>query len=433
MIDPAIAPNLVDRLFLRVDGVQSTPSVNLYALTLAGALEHEPLKIAVAAWLAEQPLLRTRVGAGKTKRVVRSVGDSGAVLEFFDTAPPEVNFPTAAEIAFVRRPLDLVVDPPVRLAVWRHGPLTRLVMNVHHAVVDGVGGYFLLDRLAAHYSAVVNGIPADPPPLAPSRRYRDIARALPFRDRVRAVIGMGTGFLEILGPAGACTTFGTKTLPSRGEFAWRECALPPERVAAMKAWARAHGGTLNSLLLAATAVAGAATWPDRDGRRVRVMIPVSLRLGPTVDATNRVAEMPVNIPRAACVDLASAFEVAKAADVRDRGAAFAAIARHGLASFLPPGPVRKTLARSLDRPVNHAMTYVFSNTGVLDPQPRDFGPVVVLGAAGMPPLTMPPGLGIVAATTRGRLTLTLAYLEPAFAAQEIETFETALVAILQEL
>jgi hypothetical protein len=113
--------------------------------------------------------------------------------------------------------------------------------------------------------------------------------------------------------------------------------------------------------------------------------------------------------------------------------AFARIFQYGLASKLPPPLVRGIVGRSLDRPENHALTYVFSNTGVLDPQPRDFGPVRVLSVAGMPPLTMPPGLGIVAATARGTLTITVAWADPALARGRIDAFCQDLLLTLDRL
>jgi hypothetical protein len=151
--------------------------------------------------------------------------------------------------------------------------------------------------------------------------------------------------------------------------------------------------------------------------------------------TNRVAELPIVLPGEACHDFAAAFDVAKALTpmARDRGQAFARIFQYGLASKLPPPLVRGIVRRSLDRPENHALTYVFSNTGILDPQPRDFGPVRVRTVAGMPPLTMPPGLGIVAATARGTLTLTVAWADPALARERVDAFCADLLHTLERV
>lgn len=430
MID--VRPNLVDRLFLLLDGVQGPPSLNLYALSVDGDWDYDVLRRAVEALLAEQPLLRTRSWR-TTWRLGRVVRPVEAVEDVFRVGggSPGVGHDNDEERAFMRAPLDLAQQPPVRILA-RPG---RIVMGIHHAIADGIGGYYVLDRLAAHYQALLADTPVEPPPQAPPRPYGAYFRRFTPAERRKAVAGMGNVLREMLLPLGPYATFGDRPLPARGEFAWRELPVPPEAVAALRGVARARGGTLNDLLLAATAVAGCATWPNDPARPVLVMVPASLREGPAVDMTNRVAELPIIIPGEACRDFDQAFDAARVRTpmARDRGQAFARIFQYGLASRLPPPLVRGIVKRSLDRPENHALTYVFSNTGILDPQPRDFGPLAVKAVAGMPPLTMPPGLGVVAATARGHLTLTVAWADPALARPRIDAFCTTLLDTLARL
>ena len=423
---------LVDRLFLLLDGLQGPSSLNLYALGLAGDLDPTVLRQAVADMLAEQPLLRTR--ATRTtfglKRHAVPVEDVDAVLHTV-TSSGQAGYDAPDELAFMRAPLDLANQPPVRILA-RPG---RIVMGLHHSVADGVGGYFVLDRLAELYAARLEGRPAEPPPQAPPRPYRGYFRRFTAAERRRAVFGVGNVLREMLFDLGPYAVFGDAPLPAHGQFAWRELVLPEAWVPALRAEARERGGTLNDLLLAATAEAGMATWPNPANHPVLVMVPVSLREGPTVDMSNRVAELPIRLPAEACHDFDAAFAVAKERTplARDRARAFARICQYAGASRLPPGLVRGIVKKSLARPENHALTYVFSNTGVLDPQPRDFGPVRVQSVAGMPPLTYPPGLGIVAATARGVLTLTVAWTDPALAEPSIAAFCARLRGRLEEL
>jgi NRPS condensation-like uncharacterized protein len=421
---------LVDRLFLLLDGLQGPSSLNLYSVSLDRPLEPGIFKAAVADLLAEQALLRTRAlrGSWSLRRYALPVQDVDEVL-FWGQDSLGAGWEAPEELAFMRRPLDLSTQPPVRILARPSQGGARVVMGLHHSVADGVGGYFVLDRLAAHYTARLGGQAVEAAPVAPARAYRSYFRRFKPVEKRRAIFGMGNVLKEMLFDLGPYAMFGDVAPPAQGQFAWRELVLPESFVPALRAGARERGGTLNDLLLAATAEAGVATWPVQDHRPVLVMIPVSLRDGPTVDMTNRVAELPIRLPADACLDFEAAFAVVKERTplARDRGRAFARICQYGIASWLPPKWVRPIVARSLARPENHALTYVFSNTGVLDPQPRDFGPAKVLSVAGQPPLTFPPGLGIVAATARGRLTLTVAWVDPVLRADRVELFCAALL------
>ena len=224
MIHPDVRLNLVDRLFLLLDGVQGPPSLNLYALSLEGEWDFATLRIAVTDLLAEQPLLRTR--ARRTRMGLRRDAlDVEAVENVFEVGPAGLGAGWESEIErdFMRRPLDLVTQPPVRILARPN----RIVMGLHHSVADGIGGYFVLDRLASHYTARLNGQPVEPPPEAPPRRYSSYFRRFTPAERRRAVGGMGNVLREMLLPLGPYATFGDLPLPTRGQFAWRELVLPP--------------------------------------------------------------------------------------------------------------------------------------------------------------------------------------------------------------
>jgi NRPS condensation-like uncharacterized protein len=423
---PDVRPNLVDRLFLLLDGLQGPSSMNLYALSLDAFPDLAVLRDALADLLAEQPLLRTRVARGPLgfRRRAVAVEAVDAVLTVGE-AGPGAGFEAPAERDFMRRRVDLATQAPFRLLVRPAPEGGRLVAGIHHSVADGIGGYFVLDRLAAHYAARLEGRPPEPAPadVAP-RSYGAYFRKLPGGDRRRALLGAARTFKELVAPEVDCATFGEVPPPARGEFAWREVPLPPEDLPALKARARALGGTLNDLLLAAVARAGALTWPDPAGRPHQVMVPVSLRDGAAVDPSNRVADMRFAIPASALGSVEAALAHVKdwTPLARDRGRAFAAICQNALVSRLPPGVIRPIVAKSLETPRNQTLTFVFSNTGVLDPQPRDFGPIRVTRVAGQPPLTFPPGLGVVAATSRGALALTVAWVDPALAEDRVAAF-----------
>ena len=429
----SVAPNLVDRLFLLLDGLQGSASLNLYWLGLAGDLEREALSEALAEALERTPVLRSTVirGAWGFRRTARPLtpGDLDALLGWDETGSDEVAF------ALHRRPWDMARDLPIRLLVQRlPAGGSRLVAAMHHSATDAMGGYFFLDRLAAHYGARLAGEapPAWPAPPA-TRSYLAYWRTLPLGLRLRGYARALGSFRELTAAQPACATFGDQPLPARGAFAWTAVAVPEALGPALRAWARAGGGTLRDLLLAAVAVAGTRTWPQDGPLPVVAMVPSNLRDGVPTDVANRVAEVPVRLPAEAAGALEAAFAAATAATAvaRDRPQAFARIAERGLASRLPPGLFRRAVGTHLDRSPNRTMSLVFSNLGVVDAFPRDFGPVRVTAVGGAPPLTMPPGLAVVPATRGGRLVLTLAWLEPALAAESVRRFAATTLEILE--
>ncbi len=437
MPTPDVRPNLVDRLFLLLDGLQGPSSMNLYALSLDALPDLAVLRQAIADLLAEQPLLRTRVTRGRFGFARHAVADE-PVDELFTVGEPGpgAGFAAPCERDFMRARVDLARQAPFRLLVRQAPDGARLVAGIHHSVADGIGGYFVLDRLAAHYAARLAGLPPDPPPAdVPPRSYAAYFAKLTFAERRRALLGAARSFHELIFPKVDCATLGDVPLPTRGEFAWLEVPLPTADLPALKARARALGGTLNDLLLASVARAAAATWPDPAGRPHQVMVPASMRDGAAIDPSNRVAELRFAIPAAALGSVEAVFAHVKEWTplARDRARAFATICQNAVVSRLPPGLIRGVVTQSLALPNNHTLTFVFSNTGVLDPQPRDFGPIGVTRVAGMPPLTMPPGLGVVAATARGQLTLTVAWVDPALHAERVAAFIATLTAELARL
>ncbi|MEU8928048.1 amino acid adenylation domain-containing protein, partial [Kitasatospora sp. NPDC048545] len=115
----------------------------------------------------------------------------------------------------------------------------RLVMTFHHTLVDGWSLPLLVRELLAVYAAG-----GDPSGLPPVRPYRDYARWLAAQDRDAAVRAWREALADVDEP----------TLVAPG--ATRSAALPRRiqreltetDTAALTAWARAHGLTLNSVV-----------------------------------------------------------------------------------------------------------------------------------------------------------------------------------------
>jgi hypothetical protein len=359
----------VDRLFLRMEGVQGRSQLMGCLVRLAGPLDPERLSAALEAVVAEQPLLRTRVVG--TRRVAAA---AQAVLLTGDAE---------AERAFAGRKVDLAAEPPYGL--FYRG--NRLLLSVHHSVMDGLGAVFFFDRLAAHYAG-----DAGPPPRSLERRYRSYFWGLSGRERMRALAGMAKSLTSEKVPPAA------RFVDEGGAFNWHEILLD---VGPLKA----RGVKLNDLLLAAAAVAAQRAWPQ--GRDVRVYMTTSLREGPPVDLANRSADFELSLPPTPDLDVALAAVQRQTPAARDRVEAVVRIFQRGGASYVPAEVVRQAMNELHARPGNLASSLFFSNVGDLGGLPRDFGDVAVEAVGFLPPLLAPPGVAVLAATTRGRLLLTV--------------------------
>lgn len=115
-----------------------------------------------------------------------------------------------------------------------------MVLRVHHAVADGVGGVRLVQRLFGEVPGPVRPLPARESPAGRPRPLKALAASV---GRVAAMFRSTIGPTLLLGPIG----------PRRG-VAFAEVDL-----AQLARGARAAGGTVNDALLAAVGVAAGVT------------------------------------------------------------------------------------------------------------------------------------------------------------------------------
>jgi NRPS condensation-like uncharacterized protein len=417
-----LRPNLVDRLMLRLEEIGQNPLTFHVFLELDGDLDRAALAAALGDTIADFPMLATRVRRtawGYRRHAVDpGAADPATLVAWKPGAGPD------GEAAFVNDPLDVATSPPIRLLAVPHGAGTRLVAKVHHAAMDGVGAFLWLAQLASRYGERLEGRPPAPAP-APGadRSYAQYVRALSWRERLVVLsrgahaltgffIGGGTG---TGGPNADYATFLDRPLPTTGDVRWAVARLDAARVATLKAWTRARGGTMNDLLFAAFATTAATRWPNT--KPVVAHIPVNLRTGVPEGVFNRVADVRVEL---APGDLTT-FEAAYRATVdvtpaaRDRFQAIARIFERWLVSHFPRRAFGRLVGTYMRRPRNGVMTFDFSNIGVHADLVGDFGPAKVAGGWLVGPQSSPPGLGCYVTTIRGELAIAVGHLAPCMA------------------
>ena len=434
--------NLVDRLMLRLDELPGALTFHVF-LDLDGDLDRAALEAAFADTLHDFPVLAARIR--KTR-----LGHRREAL-----APAELAAPCAAawltwqpgagpaeERRFEQAALDPAAGPPVRLWLAPHGGGTRLVAKVHHAAMDGVGAFIWLDQLARRYGErVAGGAPSPAPPVPPTHSYAQYVWALSWRERVAVLsrgadalaaffIGRGTG---TGGPNADYATFLDRPLPTAGEVRHVVVRLAPAEVSALKAWTRAHGGTMNDVLFAAFVACAFTRWPQ--ALPVVAHIPVNLRTGAPSGVFNRVADVRVALDPRDLGDFESAFRATLGVTpaARDRLQAVARIFERYAVSHFPRRAFGRLVAAYMARPKNGIMTFDFSNLGVHADLVGDFGAARVKGGWLVGPQSSPPGLGCYVTTIRGELALAIGYLHPCMTDESAEALAAATRACLQGL
>jgi WS/DGAT/MGAT family acyltransferase len=302
-----------------------------------------------------------------------------------------------------------------------------IVGQAHHALIDGVAAIAVAQLLFGPEpgadDAAAAWVPAPPPSPAAALRasaatrgralaaaardaagalWPDVAPAASSADRATAALGEAARAVDALAHAPAATAL------ERSVTARRAVAYAGVPFDAVRAAGRAHGATVNDVLLAATAIALRSALRRRGERReaVRALVPVSVRAsGDGAALGNRISFMPIELPvgepdpHRALALVAARTSAAKAGDDTT------ALDALGRAADALPGPGRRLIARGALRAL--PFTLVVSNVP---------GPPVALSLLGRPlravhpmvPLLHGHALTIGAVSYDGRLHLGLA-------------------------
>ena len=403
MTKPALLPMApVDELGCYVDSPAEPNSIHL-ELLLDGHLDAARLRAAVQAMIAAHPLAMARRAPWRAwhRRFSWEIAGEPDVTPIDD-----VRWRTEEELAGHRQSLldtapALDLAPPLR---FRHAvgqDRDVLILNVHHAAMDGMSCLRLLRSVARRYAGRPDPIVTDAP--AP-------ARVAPVHETDRYPRRAARIAADTAEPGPGCG-FHLMSLPISGS------GKP----------------TVNDVLIAALVLA-IGSWNEAHGREagaIRIDMPINAR------ATAGAEEPLGNLSRLAVVTgtpaeglLTDITRQTTAAKVLG-GPQLDAVSRLFAAPWLPVAAKARLLAvvRRLASPVV-GNTSMLSNLGRVG-EPPDFGPDAP--AAGLwfsPPVRMPAGLALGVVTLNDRLNLCFRYrhdlLDSRTAARFTAMFRTAL-------
>lgn len=311
--------------YIHLDHRPSHPMVWVVELEFQGKLEEGPTRTAVAAALDRQPLLRTTVGRGSIWKLPRPAGDLPLVEWGEGGAAPHT--------------IDLSREVGFRCRVIPEGDRTRMVVEFHHATVDGVGAVQpLLDFLEAYPQAVLRVEPvfSTPTPLS---------ELLPQRERtLRAPSNVVASETSVPppGPGEILSFLRRRIAVLRGESSGVDAAPPVPGIIGRTLSAElsrdlrnvsAHfGASINDVLLC-TLFRTLADWNAQEGKVderkwLRILVPNDLRepSDARVPAANILGYAFIDRTRAQCSDpgtlIAGVRDEMRAVRTRKLGALF---------------------------------------------------------------------------------------------------------------
>jgi NRPS condensation-like uncharacterized protein len=397
-----------------------------------GNLDARALRDATAAALAAQPraLVRRAAGAWWRQYAWEVPGQpdcdpvtTAAWADEDELAQVRARFLSAAP--------PLHSSPPLRILLAAGPGEDRVILNAHHAALDGLSSLELLRSIAEHYPGAGTADPAEGAGAGGARRGASGAK----RGASGAKRGAGGGpaaedasAREVPAAQPAGVGRGAAEKARQGRAARIAADREPGRATGLPGYgfvllparpvpAGRHpgGGTVNDVLIAGLVVA-IARWNSAHGRPaglIRITMPVNARPQGQAGAAgnlSRLTTVSVPAPSDGCdlaglvADVAAQTRPAK----RQAGPQVDPASRALAAAWWPP-PVKRGLLRLGLRTAGRLLcdTSLVSNLGVVGP-PR-FGAATATDMWFSTSAHMPRGLSVGAVTVGGRLHLCLRY------------------------
>lgn len=412
--------NLVDEVVHLLDTPAEPWSVQL-EVRVAGTLDERRLRAALDEALRRHPLARARRAASRR-----------AWNRNYWEAPPKVDVDPLqvsqhlddealqrARDRLYSTPMSLAESPPLRVHLVHQREGDVLMLALHHAATDGVGGLRFLRSVARAYTG-----DADPLPKVDLLAARDLMGCHAPADvpmRVGRYVALAERLRELFAPPARLACHQGRDRPGYG-FHHVQLSVDQTRGLADVA----HAGGLDDVLVAGLHLAVAA-WNARrrrSCRRITVLVPSNLR------PEDRREELVGNFSLPARVSTTPRHRASPAATLAAVAAQTSRKKRSGMGtsllellswSWLLPLSVKRKAINLLDQRL--ADTVMLSDLGFVD-DPPSFGDDVgeTVESWFSTPSKMPVGLSVGSVTVQGRLHLVFRYRHPQFGPHAVRRF-----------
>jgi NRPS condensation-like uncharacterized protein len=428
---------LIDELSCYYD-TAAEPNNELFEVQLPGAIDYPTLRRAVAGALAAAPRARGRMAAGHAlrRRYTWEFPAAPDIDPLSQTTWSDERELAVIRVGFMASSPPLRTSPPIRLLLASGPDASCVMLNAHHAAMDGMSCVEFLRDIAARYRAIAG----DPPHALTSAHWRPESPGPLDAPEPRSP-------RSPLGPAPLPQSSG----PVRAVRRYLVARIAPERerrerrdgsglrLLLVPAVPRRHGATVNDLLVAAL-IATISRWNAAHRRppaAIRITVPVSVRepgLRGVAGNHTRIATVTADPWTAADLSELLAVVTRQTSALRQAGRQRASAGPLGLAPGWCPVGLKRLAVRTALRGLGRFVcdTTMLTNLGnVPDPPWSGSGRPVRMAVAG--PARMPRGLAVGAMTADGQLQLSFRYRHALFDEAAGARFVTLYAAALDEL
>jgi NRPS condensation-like uncharacterized protein len=427
---------VADELTCYYDRPDEPANVHLEARVPA-RLDEAGVRAAVRAVLEGEPELRTRQSATSRWRPAFY----WEYLAGVDVDPvATASFADEDELADLRSALlsqspSLRTCPPLRFLLATGPGGDALILNAHHARIDGLSCLRLLRQVAEHYTVLARGgDPPEPPgvgapcgaafpPRSVAALPRSSVQATPRSDGITPIVKIAPE--PEAGPSSDRSGYGTRHVTWDGL----------EEAASL----RAAGASVNDLLIAAMMMT-IAGWNESHGRK-RGLIKITMPVGDPAQAgagglwanTSRLTSVTARIEAGLAAADLLADVAAQTRYAKEHSGPQVDFFCRVLAASPVPVAVKDRLLRTAITLAGSVVcdTCLVSNLGVIEPV--TFGAVTASQLWFSTFAHMPRGLSLGALTVAGRLQLTFRYRPALFSEPAAAAFARRYVQVLDRI
>jgi Uncharacterized protein containing a NRPS condensation (elongation) domain len=210
-----------------------------FAAKFSGHLDSDRLSRAVDLSAEAFPLIRCGFNENGGRPFWEDHGYTSAdMVNLMKTDHVEEN-----ALKFLCRESDAANGPQLKVGIMRSGKNDTLCITINHMLCDAAGFKDYLYLLSSIYNGIGETPETRPAPAMNNRKIKQVLKALPLRDR------LGMMFRKGVKEEHDKTTFGFKGNPENPFIEMR--TIPRERFRLLRSYAKAHGATVNDVMLAA--------------------------------------------------------------------------------------------------------------------------------------------------------------------------------------
>ena len=333
--------------------------------------------------------------------------------------------------------IDLSYQVPLKVVLLRTPQRVFLFFIMHHAVADGLGGFFFIQKFIQYYEDIIYGREQDLPNQPDFNSISSPEIKFRWSNFSSRFLRPHFRHFSLMRREPSLSLFSHKTEGISGDFLATVRNLTPPQLEAIRTITKRNKATINDYLLASmfkTIKAWSQQWTDQSNR-LYITVPISLRPPEDRTLSNILSGVTVSLKPEQIGGKEEMLPLIRE-EINTMVNSNMPRTVNNLSSLLKPLPIPLRISIMKHSTPSIAPSIVMSNMGILSPNPihRDedgfdyMGPARICNIHGMPPVGAWPMLFICAYNKR--MIFNLSFLNSYFSQ---ETGERFLNAFLEEI